>query len=80
MQYNYSIELIPFPHKKRKESDYMPVYQEKNKNKLTKDGRSWYYRCYYTDIYGIRKQKISILVKLSAILLCLLMYIRVGYP
>lgn len=37
----------------------MPVYQEKNKNKLTKDGRSWYYRCYYTDIYGIRKQKIS---------------------
>lgn len=37
----------------------MPVYQEKNKNKWTKDGRSWYFRCYYTDIYGNRKQKVS---------------------
>lgn len=37
----------------------MPVYQELNKQKITKDKRSWYYRCYYTDIYGNRKQKIS---------------------
>ncbi len=37
----------------------MPIYQEKNKNKWTKDNRSWYFRCYYTDIYGNRKQKIS---------------------
>lgn len=37
----------------------MAIYQEKNKNKLTKDGRSWYFRCYYTDIYGNRKQKVS---------------------
>ena len=37
----------------------MTVYQEKNKNKLTKDGRSWYFRCYYTDGYGNRKQKES---------------------
>lgn len=37
----------------------MAIYQEKNKNKITKDGRCWYYRCYYTDIYGNRKQKVS---------------------
>lgn len=37
----------------------MAIYQEKNKNKWTKDGRSWYFRCYYTDIYGNRKQKVS---------------------
>lgn len=37
----------------------MAVYQEKNKNKWTKDGRKWYFRCYYTDMYGNRKQKIS---------------------
>jgi len=37
----------------------MPVYQEKNKNKLPKSGYSWYYRCYYTDMYGNRKQKQS---------------------
>lgn len=37
----------------------MPVYQEKNKKKWTKDGRSWYFRCYYTDIYGNNKQKES---------------------
>ncbi len=30
----------------------MPAYQEKNKDKWTKDGRSWYFRCYYTDMYG----------------------------
>lgn len=37
----------------------MPVYQEKNKNKLPKNGYSWYFRCYYTDMYGNRKQKQS---------------------
>lgn len=37
----------------------MTVYQEKNKNKITKDGRSWYFRCYYTDGYGNKKQKES---------------------
>lgn len=35
------------------------VYQEKNKSKWSKDGRKWYYRCYYEDIYGNRKQKQS---------------------
>lgn len=38
----------------------MPVYQEKDKNgKIlkTKDGRSWRYRCYYTDSYGNRRRK-----------------------
>ena len=37
----------------------MAIYQEKNKNKLPKSGYSWYYRCYYTDMYGNRKQKQS---------------------
>ncbi len=37
----------------------MPQYQEKNKIKLPKSGYSWYYRCYYTDMYGNRKQKQS---------------------
>lgn len=37
----------------------MSVRQEKNKNKWTKDGRSWYYDIYYTDIYGNRKEKKS---------------------
>lgn len=37
----------------------MAVYQEKDKKKWTKDGRSWYFLCYYTDIYGERKQKES---------------------
>ena len=44
----------------------MPVYREKNKNKWTKDGRSYYFRCYYTDMYGNRKQKESKLYKLSS--------------
>lgn len=44
----------------------MPVYREKNKKKWTKDGRSYYFRCYYTDIYGYRKQKESKLYKLSS--------------
>lgn len=34
----------------------MPVYKRKEK---TKDGKQWYYRTYYTDIYGNRKQKCS---------------------
>ncbi len=37
----------------------MAIYQEKNRQKWTKDGRSWYYKCYYTDMYGNRKQKVS---------------------
>lgn len=37
----------------------MAVYQEKNEKKWTKDGRKWYFRCYYTDEYGKRKQKES---------------------
>ncbi len=37
----------------------MSVYQEKNKKLLPKNGNSWYYRCYYTDVYGKRKQKKS---------------------
>ena len=37
----------------------MAIYQEKNKNKLPKNGNSWYFRTYYTDIYGNRKQKQS---------------------
>lgn len=44
----------------------MPVYREKNRNKWTKDGRSYYFRCYYTDLYGNRKQKESKLYKLSS--------------
>jgi len=37
----------------------MPVYQNKNKDgkiKYTKDGRSWFFRDYYLDIYGNKKQ------------------------
>lgn len=37
----------------------MPVYKEKNKKKWTKDGRSYYFATYYTDIYGNRKKYIS---------------------
>ncbi|MBQ8892678.1 MAG: site-specific integrase [Bacilli bacterium] len=36
----------------------MPVYLEKE-NKWTKDGKKYQFRCYYTDIYGNRKQKES---------------------
>ncbi len=46
----------------------MPVYQKKNKDgKILKDtkGNSWYYKCYYTDVYGNRKQRLSKLYKLS---------------
>ena len=41
----------------------MAVYEEKDKKKHTKDGRKWYYRVYYTDMYGNRKQKESKLYK-----------------
>lgn len=34
----------------------MAVYQEKNKKKWTKDGRSWYFRVPYIDLTGKRKQ------------------------
>lgn len=37
----------------------MAVYQEQNKKKWTKDGRSWCFRVYYTNMYGERKQKVS---------------------
>lgn len=40
----------------------MPVYQDKDKNGKpikNKYGNSWRYRCYYTDMYGNRKQKKS---------------------
>lgn len=40
----------------------MPVYQKKDKEgKILKDtkGNSWYYRCYYIDIYGNKKQRES---------------------
>ncbi len=42
----------------------MPVYHETNKKKQTKDGRSYYYKCYYTDKFGNRKQKVSKMFKL----------------
>lgn len=34
----------------------MPVYKETNKKKIPKNGNTYYFRCYYTDIYGNRKQ------------------------
>ena len=40
----------------------MAIYQDKTKSGnviKTKDGRSWYFRVYYTDKYGNRKQKKS---------------------
>lgn len=40
----------------------MPVYR-KEKEEWTKDGRSYYFRTYYTDLYGNRKQKESKLYK-----------------
>ncbi len=41
----------------------MPVYQETNKKKIPKNGYSWYFRCYYNDIYGRKKQKQSKMYK-----------------
>lgn len=37
----------------------MPIYQEKDKKKITKDGRSWYFRVPYVNIYGKRIQHMS---------------------
>lgn len=37
----------------------MPVYEEKNKKRITKDGRKYYFKCPYTDVYGNRKSKRS---------------------
>ena len=37
----------------RKESDIMPVYKDKVP---TKDGRIWFYKTRYTDIFGNKKQ------------------------
>lgn len=37
----------------------MAIYQEKNKKKWTKDGRSWYFRVPYTNLTGERKQHYS---------------------
>ena len=34
----------------------MAILQEKNKDKWTKDVRCWYFKNYYEDIYGNRKQ------------------------
>lgn len=34
----------------------MPVYKEKSKKRWTKDGRAYYFREYYIDQYGIKKQ------------------------
>lgn len=41
----------------------MAIYQEKDKRKCTKDGRSWYYLCYYKNLYGENKRKKSKLFK-----------------
>lgn len=37
----------------------MPVYQEKDKNKWTKDGRSWHFRVNYVNAFNETKQKES---------------------
>lgn len=41
----------------------MPVYEEKDRSKWTKDGRKFYFRTPYTDMYGKRKQKNSKMYK-----------------
>lgn len=57
MQYNYSIELIPFQYKRERKVIFMPVY--KTKTEKTKDNKIWYFKCNYRDIYGNIKQKKS---------------------
>ena len=37
----------------------MAVYQEKDKSRWTKDGRKWYFKCYYKDLQGNRVCKKS---------------------
>lgn len=34
----------------------MPIYKEKSKKRWTKDGRAYYFREYYIDQYGVKKQ------------------------
>ena len=34
----------------------MPVYKKKKKEKITNDGRAYYFREYYLDQYGNKKQ------------------------
>lgn len=41
----------------------MPVYKS---TEPTKDGRSWYYRCFYDDAFGERKQKKSMKYSLKS--------------
>ena len=41
----------------------MPVYEEKNKKRWTKDGYKYYYRCYYTNSYGKLARKKSKMYK-----------------
>ena len=38
----------------------MAIYQEKDKKKWTRDGNSWYFRVYYTNLAGVRKQYKSV--------------------
>lgn len=38
---------------------FMPIYQEKDKKKITKDGRSWYFRVPYVNLSGKRIQHMS---------------------
>lgn len=45
----------------------MAIYQETNKAKLPKNGYCWYFRCYYTNAYGKRKQKQSKMFKNKSI-------------
>ena len=37
----------------------MPVYNEKDRKKWTKKGEHYYFRCYYIDLNGKKKQKKS---------------------
>lgn len=46
-----------------KEVDIMPVYEETDPKKITKNGRKYYYKCYYIDKYGKRKRKQSKMFK-----------------
>ena len=41
----------------------MPVYEERDRSRWTKDGRKFYFKCPYTDMYGKRKQKKSKMYK-----------------
>ncbi len=60
MLLDFSITLYQiFVYKSIERNDIMPVYpKDKSKN-----CQYWYYRCYYTDIYGKRKQKKSKMFK-----------------